>query len=547
LFDDAAEKFDRVLRREESSEDSVASYGHAAALFSMAERDLMDGKAGSAFENVQRAIESCLQSIKFGCQFKLLGDLYSLGASFPPNVFAEDEDDVTESMHHVIRRQIGFVSKGEGAFRRFLETQTFTGLGEEERLAIRSSISCDIAANVLLQAQILPSLRGSVEYDSRNNISSEVDGLYERAADTYRMAIEENPIHAASWCGFGCAVLNKDPLLAQHSFCRCLQLEQMHPDAYANLGFLYTSRFAFDASRSTMEALTQVADTPMMWINCAFMLERQTAKRLGDVESKVDEDISRAADAYRASLQVMRHPEAQLGLSLTCQIRSTEGKNIGERNRKDAFSLMKEYMGASLNKRKVASAFEGVMCMEKGLQAEPNASWRSCIVEDGDYLINKALANEENTTCLNMKSLQKIKDQMRSEAHVEEQKSTTPMPTGERLQKQILLEPNRADLWLVMAKEAIAKDGVELALESVLRASFMMTEELTSQQLHPSAIVDASMISEAISLSVWLTKLTMRDGENEKGNSEDLTPFNLQRALLMDPGNTIARKCLYYN
>jgi hypothetical protein len=42
--------------------------------------------------------------------------------------------------------------------------------------------------------------------------------LYNKAEIAFRNAMESNPLHAASFCGFGCAVLNKDPLMAKNAF-----------------------------------------------------------------------------------------------------------------------------------------------------------------------------------------------------------------------------------------------------------------------------------------------------------------------------------------
>jgi Flp pilus assembly protein TadD len=519
----------------------VASYGYSSALFSIAERDLTDGKAGVAFVSVERAIQSCTKSSgKFGCQFKLLGDLYSLGAAFPPNVFSLESDDSKEVIVESIREQQRFVAKGEAAYRQFIGSNPLSSLGKEESLALQSSILCDIAANILLQAQVLSTLRGDVLLRSQENIVQEVDDLYNRAASEFREAIKKNPLHASSWCGLGCAVIDKDPLLAQHAFCRCLQLEKMSPDTYANMGFLYTSRMAFNASRSIMEALTQVADSPMMWMNCAFILEREATNRLKESNNEIQEDIDKAADAYRASLQVLRHPEALLGLSLTCRAGTTNENSkhhLQGSGRKDSLSLLKEYTGVSASRVRVVSAVQGVMCIEKGLCGPVDSTWRASVAEAGKAALESSLEDEGClSNSLNVALLQKVNHHALIPSKVKS--TTSPSPsTSSTLQKRILVEPHRAELWLALAKESTAANHVTVASEAASRATTMLSKELRNE-FGRSAVVNSRMISDAIALDVWLKEIKY------PGGFGDSTSFDLQRALFMNPANAVARKAL---
>ncbi len=87
LFDDAVDKFTRALENADKQMNSMAAYGQGLARLSMARRDLLDGKAGAAFVHVEKAIQGCNNlELKAGCIQKLLGDLYSFGASLPPDV-----------------------------------------------------------------------------------------------------------------------------------------------------------------------------------------------------------------------------------------------------------------------------------------------------------------------------------------------------------------------------------------------------------------------------------------------------------------------------
>ena len=530
LFDEAAAKFSSVIDRGEMTSRSVALHGQAKAFFSIAERELMNGKTGAAFMSIQRAIESCENSVMVsGCQFKLLGDLYSFGSSFPSDVFSDFESQ-TQDPESCFQNKLNFVSKGESAFRSALSTQApSVAIDDEESVAIKSSVLCDIALNILLQAQLLSSQEGNVE---------KVDDKYDLAADAFREAIKYNPIHAASWCGLGCSVITVDPLLAQHAFCRCIEVENSFSDAYANVGFLYTSKLALNASKSTMEALTQVADTPMMWMNCAFILEREAEKYLDKDSRKRTEDfISQAADAYRASLQVSRHPEAQLGLSLTGRVQHPkEGKNdflfslSFDQSRKDSFSYMNEYIGASFSKSGAASVFQGVMSIEMGESIPSYQNWKY-----DNHVKRKEMAKTINAW-ENDSSIQKLKTSTESLLRGENKKQLNSSLSAkeDKLQRQIWFEPDRGDLWLSLAKLFIEKDSVGSARIAASRATNILLQDLVaSSQKNGTdmSFIDAKIISEATSLQCWLNAM----------EATSATKYDLQRALIMDPTNPIAR------
>jgi tetratricopeptide (TPR) repeat protein len=539
LFDEAAGKFESVIERGENASRSIALYGKAMALFSIAERELTDGKAGAAFTCIQRAINSCEDSsIVSGCQSKLLGDLYSFGASFSSDVFSDSENQ-NQDPDLCFQNQLKFVSKGEAAFRLSLSAQAPFLAKDDESIAIKSSILCDIALNILLQAQLL---------SSQQINTKKIRDKYDLAAEGFRDAIEYNPIHAASWCGLGCSVLKIDPLLAQHAFCRCIQIENMFPDAYANVGFLYTSKFAFNASRSMMEALTQVADTPMMWMNCAFILEREAEKSLvRDNGGKTEDFISQAADAYRASLQVMRHPEAQLGLSLTGRVTHSDRQKenipfarLFTQKRKDSFSFMNEYIGASFHKIGAPPVFHGVMSIEIGESIPSERSWKYDILAKGKVAAKTSHAQENHIgVSMNNSSIQNLRASTEKLLRGENIKqSSFPLMTKERsLQRQIWLEPDNGDLWLSLAKSFIKKDSIESAKTAASRAANILSRDLVASSQNNGKtlfFVDAKIISEATSLRCWLNAI----------QATSVAPYDMQRALMMDPTNRVARNSL---
>lgn len=208
LFEDSAEKFSKVLQKQDAEDSNmlIAAYGQGVALLSIATRDLQDGKAGTSFSNVQRAIEGCLKvSSEFICIHKLLGDLFSFGALVPSSVFNDKSESNEVELVQCLEKQLSFVSRGEDAYRSAFKLHDAT---EEDGYSITAASSlCDVASNLLCQAQILSRL------SAIGPTSSNAEECYKRATNEFERAIALNPIHSGAWCGLGCAV--KDRLTAQ--------------------------------------------------------------------------------------------------------------------------------------------------------------------------------------------------------------------------------------------------------------------------------------------------------------------------------------------
>ena len=262
MFDEAADNYSRVFDRRETSTNTIAAYGQGVALLAIAQRDSQDGKTGAALNHLRRAIQSCLTlTDQYGCIRKLLGDLYSFGGTLSPDVFLDETNEEGGiSGQDRLQAQLQFVSKGEDAYRSAVDLLVKTDEGDLD--AARGCIICDIGANLLLQGERMSMLLGFGEGSDSASVSriSDAANCYCRAAQEFRNAIEIDPLYAPAWCGLGCAVASSDPLLAQHAFCRCLQLDKMFADPYANLGFLYVSHGVSTASETIMDSLTQVRD-----------------------------------------------------------------------------------------------------------------------------------------------------------------------------------------------------------------------------------------------------------------------------------------------
>jgi tetratricopeptide (TPR) repeat protein len=550
LFDDAVDNFTRALQNADKQMHSMAAYGQGLARLSMARRDLLDGKAGAAFVHVEKAIQGCHDlELRAGCIQKLLGDLYSFGASLPPDVFDSDGSTAVESRDEkLIKAQLAFVSSGEVAYRS--AEDSVVAPTENEVDTVRACLVTDLGSNLLYQAQLL-----SFWCDrSPGQTAAEAEEMFQRSVKEFRRAIDLSPHYAPAWCGLGCANSGSDPLLAQHAFCRSLELDSLYPDTYANLGFLYTKHNAFAPSGSVSDALTQVADTPMMWINRALVLERQAADNIDEDGSKSEDTIRQAADAYRAALQVGKHPSAMLGLAMTC--RASRGGKVSMRARleqlatKESMTYITEYTGAVGNAETNVSVISEVLALEK--RAYNYTSGQEGTVEEESRQLSARLDQLESEgqdlhSSLDLDVIRRVvaTDTLSGNhdgAPVHKSLSAS-------LTSAIIHDPSRGDLWLDLSKDLTRKiHGGDSAqtLASAQTAGQRATTILMRNLVEPSSgtgsnnLVDAEDVSDALALKYWLDCMYSEPNED----SGPCSNVDAQRALLICPGNPVARSAL---
>lgn len=539
LFDDAVEKFERVLNRDQGPSHAIAAYGQGVGLYRLAQRDMEDGKMGSAMMRITKAIESCQDfSLSFGCTRKLLGDLYSFGALLPNDLFLESQEPIA-----AVSKKLEFVRNGEETYRSLM------GLwGDTTPSHVKASTMCDVGTNILLQAQI-------VENSMDEALKVTVADLYEKSRRAYEAALEMDPLLAPAWCGLGSAAVSSDPLLAQHAYSRSLQIQKMFPDAYANLGFLYTSNKEFQASESVMNALTQVADTPMMWINRAFILER-TAKSLIGKAGNAMLNLANAADAYRAAMQVMKHSESQLGLAVTCRVAEEKDANrmrSKERSlHQEALALTREYNGKNVGSRDTVALLEGVLTLEQVATIDKSATWKTDALAKGETL----LTMEDGR--LNLKAFEK---KAPTDGKPGDDEAKTPevqvFPIAVSLQRQILHEPDRPEHWLQLAKSLLNSPDAHAAVDSAAMAAERVVNMLTDILVHPhrgkgaiEPLTAARTLADGLALIHWLeshvsARRDVKSTESTQVHEAKVgAPFALERALMIDPGNAIAREAL---
>lgn len=562
MLDEAAEKFKMALDSGDDNVKPIAAHGQGLSLLSISRREFRDGKIGKAFAVLQRAIEGCIRSEPaFPCSHKLTGDLYSFGASFPPDLFLSDQKlDETNMSSQMINEQVFFVRKGEESYRAAERSQmTSSSEGKDILLA---SIITDIGANIVLQCQIMTHLQCQ---HLGNAPGTELKAIYARSAVEFKRAIELNPLYAPAWCGLGCAVLRDDPLLAQHAFCRSVQLDSMSPDAYSNLSFLYTANQIFSNSNNILGSLTQIADTPMIWINRALILERTAAMELDEGHCmKAETGLAQAVDAYRAALQISRHPTAILGLALTrrvsplisgTQTNSSETQ-VAKIARKESYDYAKEYLGMVSSTDTSASLIHGIMTTEMGVRG---TEWycdslvdegRMAIASCGEYIEN--ITKDQGVAPLSNKGLDFNLLQnciLPADFVVDEREvGIQLMPLNTCLARQIVHQPNSGRLWLDFAKK-LSKDihKSKVALESARIAANRALKLLNSQLKYVSTRkggdgdFNSGDLSDALSLVYWLDVFVCK---HKRAEPKPHCQVALQKSILINPTNLFARGAL---
>ncbi len=578
LVKHSAEKFSLALEKHDKLVLPVASYGLGCALLALAQRDLQDGKASFAHQNLMKAVAVASDafihddesSANFLCSMKLLGDMHTFAAKLPAHVFGghdNGDSNIFELTLSSLRTQISFIAVGE----------TFYLKGEEEANRkdeggshlLRAAFACDVGTNVLLQAQCLSVLRGEGQGTVPNLSLSEtilfedVRSAFDRSADAFKRAISLNPLFAPAWCGIGCALVGLEPLLAQHCLVRAIQLDKALPDALANLAFLYAGHNADKPALSVMDELTQVADTPMMWICRASMLERQALLKLNDTSRALA--LSQAADAYRAAVQVIKEPTALLGIGLTCRVSGSEESKL------ESFGYMSEFLGSTSNRCAGAFLLHAAMSVEMGIQTSilDPSDWNDEMLRKALTSIKQFSLQAESTYVRPSKLSDFVVESKQGEIITEliaglshqfdKDREEILDARSQNLQVQIMTDPSNGKLWLALAK-GLAKELSKLkgdkrqkvvlhAIESATLASERAAKILFKQVTTPggnSVVVKAKDVAEAMALSFWV-----KDSQNElmaeMKKPPEVSPAkgcDLQRAIMIDPNCRLAREAL---
>ena len=589
LFDTAAEKFGIALQQSQHESDSemvlIAAFGQGRALLAMARGDVQDGKAGAAYGRLTTAIDGIKTTLitsqgdkevqsDFGCALKLIGDLYTFGACLPPAVFIDrDHDERKNSPVQLLRDQIAFISQGEAPYSAAQKSKT--QLDHDDDALLKAAMKCDLGNNILIQSQILAKLHGEGQGSNLSLAdvvcsSFEVRTSFDRAAKCFRAVVAEYPLYAPAWCGLGCAVCGSDPLLAQHAFARCLQLDKTSPEGWSNLGFLYASHGQLSASMEMMDQLTQVADTPLMWICRAALLERKALGHVKESYSTQQLSVSLAADAYRAALQVTKHPSALLGLSLSCRIVPIVTEDI----KKQSFGFMREYEGLNSGCNQGAALLRQVLTIEDICQKEINQSlpWVEKVMQNEMKAIvsNVAVVDAAFSDGIGTPAFTESKNGFIDASLVQDitgyEESLMDLSTNLvshddpfdfklSVSRHALNDPEngvyRLELAKQVARELYPVQGltkrklVRQNVEVAILASNKAVSVLMNQVISVHCRVDSEKVAEALVLLYWVGSA----GHACLGNTDERPPVNtntydLQKAMMMCPDSKFAREAI---
>ena len=605
LLDECMDKFNMVLDADDVNTQYNAAFGLASCMLLSARRKAEEGKSGDALACLQKGIKSLsslmqgdgkTSEVTFYCAFKLLGDLHNAGSILPPSVF------------NGTKQKTSFIEKGEDAYKEIVKSveNRPTSVGDEEEgiVSILTKAYSDIGINILLRARILGEMlhEGSgLESSTILHIAKEenIGNLLDLAIGYFMKSIETNQSSPLAWCGLGCSLVSTDPLLAQHAFVRALELDKASEDAWANMSLLHLNYGKIVSSEEAVDALTQVADTPLMWISRGLLLEKAASKvTAGDSDSF----IYKAADAYRASLQISRHHAALLGLSLTCRrLGCDEGRDdYAQEARaisfKESDANLKMFLHTSGETNIGAKAFSGIMDFEKGskMKKDERSGLAELLVTTGNHAlaaVRKALASKSlsvsneypkpNKTSiiqpqndLNMsfpsfskEDMMKLLDSTEAIAldvstktilsEALSNKSTSSAQIS-RARQAVVEDPGNGESWLRFSKElikALEKNKTETGHESVKAAisrtkQIMISDGTAPALLHPTIssrsskfTAHRSVSSTPIAASLLSEALALSHCVEDIACSKkrSIASCDLQRSLVLDPTNRFAR------
>jgi len=304
-----------------------------------------------------------------------------------------------------------------------------------------------------------------------------------------------------------------------------------------------------------------------MWIVRGILLKEKSEKNCNS---------EREADAYKASLQVARHPSAQLGL-LLARFRSDNSRQGRLINEKEILSNMSLYLSFTGNTNFGANLLAGLMTIKQGdkllrygeyelgrkiINTGAEEIVQSCEVDDPDFIeivSNDILESEVHMSEIFVDSNTLIKQRPRLasktvksltlscakkapssvELTTKDQEESNLM-NYERLRKAQMLvrqNPECGESWLYLLKEVVKRisfllplceNDYSVALGLAARAKYILYTEIESNS------VSAVKVSDTLALSSHLS-----DFKTQEKNKMQIS--DLQRALILDPENKFAR------
>ncbi len=530
--------------------------------------------------------------------------------------------------------KLSFVSKGEDAYSKAMlaHREVSKESSESDTSLLVAAASFDLGTNLLCQAQILAASlgegTGGNTQTSMLEMRKKCKGVQHRIDESikhFRAAIESEELFAPAWCGVGSALCYKDILLAQHCFCRAVQIDKTIADGWSSLGLIYADLNAASPASETLDALTQVADSPFMWIGRALLLEHDEAENVQEQES----NLSRASDAYRAALQVANHPEALLGLSVTARrlglSKIMEAQNEVYADSAHRTATRESHFALSINRHLSGPFNAGTQALDMVHRSEDAGARLSAgcasvakeimvggvdgddglCIEDTSKMLEQlsldstaasdAIDGIVQTSMAAVKAVGVVCDEAASlgdDAVPEEGQGGSL----EKARLKVRLHPENGEHFLDFAKElakeytagtstTASTDGMRVASAAVDRAASLLLDEATNVHtvaprrpiliehndengasllapghdlsMHKNVVprvIDADLVSESLALRAWMPMEAIAsevEEDSAESNTADDTSvaeslYSLQRSLLLDPENSMARHLLDY-
>jgi len=437
--------------------------------------------------------------------------------------------------------------------------------------------------------------------------SSQIKDLVTRSINAYLRAVDSSPHEAPAWCGLGCALVAVDPLLSQHAFSRALQLDASLADSWSNIGLLYAN-FDTEKCSEILDCLTQVEDTPLMWVGRGFLLEK-TSREWKDQDLAREACLTKAADAYRAALQIMQHPAALLGLSLTCR-RADPGlqksNNFVYSSLADHASKFESRMSMVIHQNMTgegnigASYVSGLSQIEEGLNRVNGCDGFECVdllTEAKTALDHVGICSENERGSLPMAQCEidlsvsmslhltktvefpydLIKNATNQASSVSSRQcldeighATNPCNGLDEARNNVYLNPESGEVWLIFAKKlaqelsyeakdiamlssakTAAKKAYDLLHERVVNATLLSPRRQASQEkmmeYSDKTVVSSLPSASLISESMSLLSWLEEAEALNNGESPSISDgifASLQESFLLDPLNPIAAASL---
>ena len=618
LYLEATSKFKYIFQNDtDIVRQNIAASGLGKGMLYLARKSANEGKYSAARRFLQEGIDVLFQSVEqkipdestylHGCAFKLVGDLFSFGIDLPPYVFFDCTNKANN--HAGIERKIEFVGKGEIYYKKAADMfQTcFMSPAPKDDLKrdFLALAFCDIGINILQQAKLVlecTSEGSEIIISSRSMVGFVKENdrwrtLLERSVHFFKKSIEVYDLLPDSWCGLGCALTATSPITAQHCFCRSLQIDKTHADAWTNLYFLFLEYGVTESFPEVIDILTQIIDSPLTWIGRGISLERDSFST--DDEERVIYD---AMNAYRSALQTCRHPSALLGSSLmNCRLKEVMSKRTTKRIAddkaasqrffaKESLSQMAIYLKATGDSNIRAKLLYDFMLyhwnnsgvhsnvpLQESLQAKLSSlsnteelidrcatlSLEDIFENDNLFLDEKKIAPNINFNSSKISDLSQVilkySHQYSSPPECIDSKDIESKQNSHfnfEMRTKLHLEPEHGLHWLNFSKKLIlkfvtTKDGRNNdAIVTVTDKAKKLLQRQAKEILHEDNIFlygkgefsskdYANAVSDAYALSSWVNF----DFKEDKISPRELeSHFDIQRSLLLNPENVFARR-----